>query len=46
METGLGLLGMLVFILCVIALAAAVTWAVVKLTPSKAVDKSQSAPPS
>jgi hypothetical protein len=31
----LGLLGMLVFIACVIALAAAMTWLVVKLTPAK-----------
>ena len=46
METALGLLGMAAFIVAVIALAAAVTWTVVKLTPSKAVDKSQSAPPS
>jgi hypothetical protein len=32
--TALGLVGILVFIVCVIALAAAVTWAVVRLTPS------------
>jgi hypothetical protein len=31
----LGLLGIAVFIVCVIALAAAVTWAVVKLTPTR-----------
>jgi hypothetical protein len=31
--TFLGLLGIVVFIVCVIALAAAVTWAVVKLSP-------------
>jgi len=31
--TALGLLGILVFIPCVIALAAAVTWTVVRLTP-------------
>jgi hypothetical protein len=30
-----GLLGMLVFIACVIALAAGVTWLVVKYTPAK-----------
>ncbi len=35
METALGLLGMLVFIACVIALAAAVTWLVVRLTPNR-----------
>jgi hypothetical protein len=32
-DNALGLLGLLVFIPCVIALAAAVTWAVVRLTP-------------
>jgi hypothetical protein len=32
--TALGLIGILVFIGCVIALAAAVTWTVVRLTPS------------
>jgi hypothetical protein len=32
-DKALGLLGLLVFIPCVIALAAAVTWAVVRLTP-------------
>jgi hypothetical protein len=31
----LGLLGMLVFIACVIALAAGVTWLVVKYSPAK-----------
>jgi hypothetical protein len=31
----LGLLGMLVFIACVIAFAAGVTWLVVKYTPAK-----------
>jgi hypothetical protein len=31
----LGLLGILVFCVCVIALAAAVTWLVVKLSPTK-----------
>jgi hypothetical protein len=34
--TALGLVGILVFIVCVIALAAAVTWTVVRLTPSHA----------
>jgi len=34
MSTFLGLLGIAIFIPCVIALAAAVTWLVVKLTPS------------
>jgi len=32
--TALGLLGILVFIACVIALAATVTWVVVRLSPS------------
>jgi hypothetical protein len=31
----LGLVGILVFCVCVIALAAGVTWLVVKLSPSK-----------
>jgi hypothetical protein len=34
MENILGLLGMVVFIVATIALAAAVTWLVVKITPS------------
>ena len=34
MGTFLDLLGIAVFIVCVIALAAAVTWAVVKLSPA------------
>jgi hypothetical protein len=34
----LGLLGMLVFIACVIAFAAGVTWLVVKYTPAKRSD--------
>ena len=34
MGTVLGLIGILLFIVCVIALAAAVTWTVVWLTPS------------
>ena len=34
LTTALGLIGILLFIVCVIALAAAVTWAVVRLTPS------------
>jgi hypothetical protein len=35
METVLGLIGLVLFIVSVIALAAAVTWAVVKLTPRR-----------
>jgi hypothetical protein len=34
-DKALGLLGVLVFIPCVIGLAAAVTWLVVRLTPTK-----------
>ncbi len=33
--TALGLLGMVVFIACVIAIAAGVTWLVVKYSPAK-----------
>jgi hypothetical protein len=36
----LGLLGMAVFILCVIALAAGITWLVVRLSPSKSAKES------
>ena len=35
MSTVLGLIGLGVFIVCVIALAAAVTWLVVKVSPKK-----------
>ncbi len=35
----LGLLGMVVFIACVIALAAGVTWLVVRYTPAKRPDQ-------
>jgi hypothetical protein len=35
----LGLIGIVVFIACVIALAAGVTWAVVRLSPSPAKKK-------
>jgi hypothetical protein len=35
MMTALGLLGMVVFISCVIAIAAGVTWLVVKYSPAK-----------
>jgi hypothetical protein len=31
----LGLIGMVVFILCVVGLAAAITWIVVKISPSR-----------
>ena len=35
MSTVLGLIGLVVFIVCVILLAAATTWLVVKVSPSK-----------
>ncbi len=34
MATVLGVIGLIVFIVCVIALAAAVTWLVVKISPT------------
>jgi hypothetical protein len=34
LETVLGLIGMVIFIVATIALAAGITWVVVKLTPS------------
>ena len=35
METVLGLIGLLVYIVVIVSLAAGVTWIVVKLSPSK-----------
>ena len=35
MTTALGLLGVVIFIPCIIGLAAAMTWVVVKFSPSK-----------
>jgi hypothetical protein len=35
MDTVLGLIGLVVYIVVIVGLAAAVTWAVVKLSPSK-----------
>jgi hypothetical protein len=35
MATVLGLLGLVVFIVCVIALAAGITWLVVKISPQR-----------
>jgi hypothetical protein len=35
METVLGLIGLVVFIVCVIALAAGITWVVVKVSPTR-----------
>jgi len=37
--TALGLVGVVVFIVCVIALAAGVTWTVVRLSPAPGRDK-------
>jgi hypothetical protein len=42
--TGLGLLGIVVFIVCVIALAAGVTWLVVRISPSPDKKKNKPAP--
>jgi hypothetical protein len=39
MDTVLGLIGILVFATCVIALAAGVTWVVVKVSPAEKPDK-------
>ena len=45
MSTFLGLLGVVVFIPCVIALAAGMTWAVVRFTPpSDGGDSAKNAP--
>jgi hypothetical protein len=35
MATALGLIGLLAFIVCVIALAAGITWVVVKISPKR-----------
>jgi hypothetical protein len=35
MATVLGLIGLVVFIICVIALAAGITWLVVKISPKR-----------
>ncbi len=35
MDTVLGLIGLAFFIVCVVALAAGATWAVVKVSPAK-----------
>ena len=43
MDTALGVVGLVVFIVCVISLAAGVTWTVVKLTPRKDQKQQQSA---
>ena len=46
MVTVLGLLGLVVFIACVISLAAAVTWIVVKVSPAKEPPPKSDAPAS
>jgi hypothetical protein len=40
----LGLLGIIVFIVCVIALAASVTWLVVKISPKPGAKKTKPEP--
>jgi hypothetical protein len=40
-STALGLIGLVVFILCVVALAAGVTWTVVRLSPTPGGDKTK-----
>jgi hypothetical protein len=42
-STVLGLIGLVVFIVAVIALAAAITWAVVKISPAPGSRKKQEA---
>jgi hypothetical protein len=43
MDTVLGLISLVLFAACVIALAAGVTWLVVKISPSEKPDKSKPA---
>jgi hypothetical protein len=43
METALGLIGIVLFAAAVIALAAAVTWVVVKVSPAEKPDKAEPA---
>jgi hypothetical protein len=43
MDTALGLIGIIVFAACVIALAAGVTWVVVKVSPAEKPDKTEPA---
>lgn len=45
MDTVLGLIGLFVYMTAVIGMASAVTYAVVKLSPSKAVKEQQAAKP-
>jgi hypothetical protein len=43
MDTALGIIGIIVFAACVIGLAAAVTWVVVKVSPAEKPDKAEPA---
>ena len=43
-ENALGLLGIAVFIVCVIALAAGVTWLVVRISPKPGAKKNKTEP--
>jgi hypothetical protein len=43
MDTALGLIGIVIFASCVIGLAAAVTWVVVKVSPAEKPDKTEPA---
>jgi len=44
MEDLLGIIGIIIFCACVISLAAAITWLVVKLSPSKSAKKAEPTP--
>ena len=44
MDTVLGLIGMVIFIVATIALAAGITWVVVKITPSGPRNKAEPTP--
>jgi len=43
MADALGLIGLVVFIVCVIALAASITWLVVQISPSPAKKRAKAA---
>jgi hypothetical protein len=45
METVLGLFGFVVFAVCVVSLAGAITWVVVKILPAEKAKKPESAEP-
>ena len=45
MDTVLGLIGMAIYIVAVVSLAASVTWLVVKLSPSKSQKQSEAKKP-